>query len=335
MLALSACTCEAEPAPSLAPASPDEPAARSSADPAWPPAVVADLPPATPATEVTVRPGALEVRNHALVATWPADALARARADGPAQTTDWPRVTMTLEDPSAEGRTIPGLRDALETARRAERASTGSGSGAGVYNLRVAEAVPFERVERVLYTASLAGYGAPRLLLRAGRAEHMMPWPRAPEASREGPSEAAIRAAFEALEAGADVPTGRNGPAAEGASDDGETTDEGSDEGEETAGEVPAPRTPRLILEPDRVRAWLGDALQAPRCRRDAEPGASLTLTGEAPADAVDRCLASLRERGEGDVLTVEVAPRLPFGRLAPVLQHAARRFEGVRVVSR
>src|SRR5690606_19676560 len=45
----------------------------------WPGAFAPDLPVATPATEVIVREDGIEVDNRALVSTWPAEALARAR----------------------------------------------------------------------------------------------------------------------------------------------------------------------------------------------------------------------------------------------------------------
>jgi hypothetical protein len=344
---------------------------------------VPNLAPATPATEVTVRTGLVEVDNHALIATWPAEALARARAAAPPDAADWPRLSIRLEAPGVDGRRIPALQHAFETARRAERAGSGAGSGARVYNLRVASDVPFATVERVLYSASLAGYGAPRLLLRAGGAERMMPWPRAEAPGASAPTAAEIEAALATLRApsagagpppdeppqpsvppgtsassgsaaGSDTPVGADPSARSGSADTAnaadtadtadtedtadtadtaDTEDPADTEPSEDTAE-PAPRRARLELGEERVRAYLGDALQAPGCARDADD-AAFTFTGDARIEALARCLRHLRERGDGGALTLEVSRALPFGRLAPVLQHAARELDGVRLVAR
>lgn len=144
----------------------------------WPVALVPELPPATPATRVTVRVDGVEVSNHELVGTWPASALERARADAPAGEPDWPRIAETVGD--RDGETwIRALGSILVRTRRAERAATGSGTGAGVFNLRVESAVPIAELERVLYAAGQAGYGAPRVLLQRGSTEAMLAWPTA------------------------------------------------------------------------------------------------------------------------------------------------------------
>jgi hypothetical protein len=347
LLLLSACDCSPdEPLPTREP----QPAEAAPAEPTpdeWPTAQVPDLPPATPATVVTVRSARIDVDNHDLVATWPAPAVERARGEAPAGRADWPRLSIRLDEPSADGSQIPALSDALETARRAERASTGAGSGAGVYNLRVANDVPYETVERVLYTASLAGYRAPRLLLRAGRGERMMPWPRGAPRSADAPTEEEIAAALESVRegAGAETPALGDAPGPEreargteadeprAPAADAPGTQPGS--GDDLEPEAPEPRDPRLDLAAESISGYLGDALQAPRCERDAEADTELTLTADADVEAIGRCLRRLRERGEGDALTLTVLRTLPFGRVVTVLQRATRVFESVRLVGR
>src|SRR5690606_9488032 len=90
---------------------------------------------------------------------------------------------------------------ALARARRAERAATGEGTGAGTFNLRVASAVPFAEVERALRAAAQAGYGAPSIVLDAGDGERALRWPSArpaPAPSREQ-IEAALRGEAQTL----------------------------------------------------------------------------------------------------------------------------------------
>lgn len=191
LLVLSGCSCERAPQPARV--VPDPPA-----EPEWPRAIDPDLPHATPATDVTVRRDRVDVDNAALVATWPADELSRARTEAPAGISDWPRVSFSVTSLGGELEIAP-LREHLATARRAERAGTGAGTGAGAFDLRVASDVPYELVERVLYSAAGAGYGAPRVVLDADDGARMLAWPSA----RPGPApsrdeiEAALRAVVE------------------------------------------------------------------------------------------------------------------------------------------
>lgn len=328
-----ACTCGSEESSDA-----DRPRiARSSvagpADEAWPASVLAGLPPATPATVVTVHTTAIDVDNRELVATWPASALERASREVPRQETlDWPRIARRLEQPPTDGARIPALQEALDLARRAERASSGAGSGGGVYNLRVASDVPFERVERVLYTASLTGYGVPRLLLRAGSEERMLPWPRGSALVQDALSEDEIEAALAPLRERA----AQRDPAASRAPGTAEAARARAEN--EVAGRpsdaTSSARHPRVELGSDLVRAYLGDALQAPGCAGDAE-GQEFTFTGDADLEAMARCFRRLHDRAEHDTLTLEVPRDAPFGRLAPLLQHATHIFSGVRLVRR
>ncbi|MEC7523667.1 MAG: hypothetical protein VYE22_27540 [Myxococcota bacterium] len=267
-------------------------------------AALDDLAPATPATEVHVRAEAIRVRNHALVGTWPEPALAAARASAPEGAVDWPRLDETLEAPTAGPTRLPQLEPILSRARRAEASASGSGSGAGVYNLRVDGDVPFAQVQRVLLSASMAGYGAPRLILEGEDGDRMMPWPPAPSEGRLSEDEIAE------LLAAAGAPA-------------------------ETPAEAPPapPPTARLELEEERVRAWIGETLQAPGCERDAAEALTLTFDGDAPAEALSRCVARLAARAPRSRLTLAVAPELPFARVAPVLQHGAARFDAVALL--
>ncbi len=135
--------------------------------------------------------------NHALVATWPPEDLARAAAEAPAGEDDWPRLSGSVTDLDDASLDIARLEELLSTARRAERASTGAGTGAGAFNLRVARDVPYALVERVLYSAARAGYGAPRILLEARDGPRMLAWPTAP------PRSAPTREEIEAIVRGA------------------------------------------------------------------------------------------------------------------------------------
>ncbi|GAB5544014.1 MAG: hypothetical protein SangKO_037740 [Sandaracinaceae bacterium] len=264
-----------------------------------------DLPLATPATEVTLRRGAIRVHNHALVGTWPAEALEAARGAGPEGAMDWPRLDTTLEAPTADGSRFPSLEAVLVRARRAEASATGSGSGAGVYNFRVDADVPMVDLQRVMFSASMAGYGAPRLLFDADGEERMMPWPRAPNDARLTEAQIAelLAAAGQPVEPAPSAPT-----------------------------TPPAPPGARLELDDERARAYVGDRLQAPGCERDAAEGTQMTFDGDAPVDALVRCLARLATRVEGRRLVLRADGELPFGRVAPLLQHAAADFEQVSV---
>lgn len=189
-LLLAGCTCAVEPTPAAPRAAPESP------PPEWPPALV-DLEPQPPATRVTLLGQRMEVDNGAMIDMWRADAVARAEADPDPAWPAWPRIHASIEDPTVEGNTFVALLEVLRTARRAERASTGSGSGAGAYDLRVATVVAYGNFERVLYTASRAGYGTPRIVLGEDDALARFNWPRA--APSVAPSEAEIRAGLEAI----------------------------------------------------------------------------------------------------------------------------------------
>ena len=298
------CTCESEP-PRAHPFVPAlEPALEP--PPTWPEIPLTGLAPAAPATTVSVERARIRVDNAALVETWPASDLERARGSVPPGSPGWPRVSETLEEPAVDGESIPALLDALERASDAQRAGTGAGAG-GVFNLRVAPDVPFRTVQNVLYTAGLASFGPPRLLVapRDGApptGDRMMPWP---NSRGSGPSPAEIARLFEAAGDG------------------------------EPVAPRPPPRAARLVLGAERVEAYLGSALQAPGCATDAAEGTELTLLAEAPVDAFARCLTALRGRVEDPTLTLVVEPDLPFGRLAPVLVLASTSFPRVRTVSR
>jgi hypothetical protein len=168
----------------------------------WPEALSDTLPLATPATTVTLRAEHVEVSNLDLVGTWPAAALARARAEARAEDAAWPRLQATLSTPAVEGMRLPALQPLLARARRAERAATGTGSGAGTFLLRVEREVPISEVERVLYTAAQAGYGTPRIVLERGGREHVLEWPTAP--ARRAPTREELEAALARPEALAD-----------------------------------------------------------------------------------------------------------------------------------
>ncbi len=172
-------SCERAAEPAAAP-----PPAAPRAD--WPRAVVPDLAEATPATLVTVEPERVQVSNRGLIATWPAFVLERARAGRPEDEPDWPVVEA--------GGELDALPELLSRARRAERAGSEAGSGAGAFHLRVASDVPFARVERALHLAAQAGYAEPRLLLSAGETDRVLPWPSAPP--RPAPSREEIEAAL-------------------------------------------------------------------------------------------------------------------------------------------
>jgi hypothetical protein len=312
VLLAAACTCEPglapradtapeppapePPAPEVAP--PDENAAT------WPDDLVRDLEAASVATTVIVERARVRVDNTALVETWPASELERARRAAPAGSPEWPRVSETLEDPAADGESIPALLDALGRARDAQRAGTGAGGG-GAFNLRVASDVPFATVQHVMYTAGLASFGPPRLVFASSAGDRTMPWP---NGRGSGPSAQQIAQLFRA----AGDPSG------------------------EVQGETPPapPRAARLVLRAERVEAYLGPRLQAPGCAADASEGIGLTLLPDAPIDALARCLMALRGRVDDPLLTLVVEPDLPFGRVAPALVLASARFARVRVVA-
>lgn len=190
-LLVAGCTCSHE-APAAAPPSGDEPAGAQRTE--WPEPALDDLAERPPATRVTVTPDRVVVDNAALVGTWPAAAVERARAEGDSHHPRWPvlhAVTPSTADPA--------LREALADARRAERSATGAGSGAAVVDLRVSEAVRFEDYERLLLEVSRAGYRAPRVLLGRERLV-AFDWPRA--RPTVAPSQQQIRDAMRALAAG-------------------------------------------------------------------------------------------------------------------------------------
>ncbi len=190
---LAGCSCERAPEP------PPEPVRVAEPTTPWPRALVPDLEPATPATEVTVRPDWVDLDNADLIATWPALELERAEAAARAGRPGWPRLSGSVTELEGDPIAIAPLRELLETARQAERAGTGAGTGAGAFNLRVASDVPFELVERVLYTASQAGYSSPRLLLDLDDGRRVLPWPSAPP--RQAPTREQIEAALQGHQA--------------------------------------------------------------------------------------------------------------------------------------
>ena len=289
-------------------APPDPPPEASAEAPEWAVAVVPDLLLATPATRLELRAGSAHVENTELVATWPAADLRRAREGAPLGQLDWPRVLLDLERPAAEGLAAPAITAALTEARRAERAATESGSGAGVYNLRVAIDVPWEDVDRARYSAALAGYGSARLLLAAGESERMLPWPRTrPRAVLD---EAAVREVFRRVLEGAADTLAAPVPEAEAVL-----------------------RAASLTLYARGGIAYLGGIPQSPRCAADApDPERVLTFLPDVPSEVLARCLTALRARTEADVFTLMIGPDVLFGRAAPALQHAARTFPHLRV---
>ncbi|MCB9595752.1 MAG: hypothetical protein H6719_23725 [Sandaracinaceae bacterium] len=191
---LGGCTCthEAPPEPRLPTPPATEPSAPRSD--AWPEAVI-DLERRPPATRITIRPTSVELDNHAMVATWPAAALSRARATPEPGRPAWPRLHETAQLDDDER-----LASLLRLSRRAERAATGAGEGAGICDLRVGADVSFADFERVLRAAGLAGYGAPRVLLGEEEALLAFEWPRA--ASSGAPTQAQIVEALGAIERG-------------------------------------------------------------------------------------------------------------------------------------
>ncbi|MCC6873298.1 MAG: hypothetical protein IT378_03235, partial [Sandaracinaceae bacterium] len=132
------------------------------------------LPNAMPATSIAVTRDAITVSNEGLIASWPSADRARAAGDPPEGEPRWPIVTRRIERPGAEGALLPALGEALALTRRAERAATGLGSGASQCNLRIAIDVPFEHVQRVLYTLGVAGYASPRVLYGAGGSDRAL-----------------------------------------------------------------------------------------------------------------------------------------------------------------
>ncbi len=197
LLGAAGCTCEHGGPLDAAPVAvaPEPPPAPPRAE-TWPAAVV-ELASRPPATRITVRPGAVEIDNRALVATWPVAAVARAR-ESVAAPGDAPRIheTVPLED---EG----GLGAALRLARQTERAATGAGEGAGICDLRVAADVAFADFERVLRETGRAGYQTPRILLGEDDALVAFAWPRG---RSSGPSLEEIMDAIQAVQRG-DEPT--------------------------------------------------------------------------------------------------------------------------------
>ena len=195
---LAGCTCSFEPA-----------TLSTHADPApeiepvrglWPEASI-ELDPRPAATRVTVHAlDRIEVSNAELIDTWPAAAIERARADLDPAHPAWPRIHLVIDHAPHDRGVYRELLDAMRAARRAERASTGAGSGAGVYDLRLASAIDFAMFEDVLRTSAQAGYGTPRVLLSDGEGLARFEWPHARAAS--APSEAAIRRAAAAIARG-------------------------------------------------------------------------------------------------------------------------------------
>ncbi len=205
---LIGCTCGAEEPPLEAPRV-GSPRARSdvatrrepAANPeprreSWSAAVI-ELTPRPAATRVTVRPSRVDIDNDALVRTWPAAAVERAREVAEPAHPAWPRLAFHLEAPEPDR-----LLEALATARRAERASTGAGSGAGVVDLRVAADVPWGELSETLLAAGRAGYARTRLLLEGPESELVAFEWRHAASSSSAPTLDEIRAAMGAIARG-------------------------------------------------------------------------------------------------------------------------------------
>ncbi len=290
---LSACECGASDRPRERAA--EETAPEAPAPPGDPDPTLA-LAAAGPATVVSLRAGALLVDNQALLDSWPPAARRTAEAADPGDVPGWPRLERRLAHVS-EGRAVPELVDTLRLARRIEASATGASSGAGVYHLRIGDEVPFVEVERVLYSASLAGYGRPRLRLAREGGERELPWPESPRADP-----AAVQAALEAFASGAPVP------------------------------EPPAPAvTARVRLRANGVDVLVGATRQAAGCLDEAPPDARRTYPPTVDAAIVTRCLDAL---GDGP-WALEIDAALPFGRVEPLLARMAVSGRPIRVVTR
>ncbi|MFK7985014.1 MAG: hypothetical protein AB8I08_03210 [Sandaracinaceae bacterium] len=301
-LVLSGCGvegCSAGPAAHL-PDPQSAPAAELPSEAAYPAAVVESLPSATPASTVTIDPSGVSVDNVELLTSWPPDALARAQASSSVE--GWPRVQVSLPYPSDETGEIPALRAALTQTREAERAATGAGQGAGTYNLRVANAVPFRVLQRVLFSSAMAGYGPPRILVSSPAGDRLLQWPSSLPRNVPTPEQ------FAALMRGAPLP--------------------------ENPDALPEPERPaRAILRPDgAVQVQLGDATQTAGCAAASEEPDPVTLLPDASPASFARCFEALHPRTDEDAIALFIAADVPFAQLSPVVQHATRVFDQVRV---
>ncbi len=266
----------------------------------YPAAVVDALPAASPATTVELRPAGIDVTNTDLLDSWPAAALQRAR--GASSEPGWPRVEVSLPFPSDETGEIPALRAALTQTREAERSATGAGQGAGTYNLRVAAAVPFSALQRVLFTSTMAGYGPPRVLLESEEGPRLLAWPASLPRNAPTPEQIA------ALVRGAPLPEDPNALA-------------------------PPERPARVILRSDgSLLVQLAEATQTAGCEAAAEVADPVTVLPSAPPSAIGGCLDALHPRTDEDALTLSIDGEVPFSQLSPVLQHATRVFDRVRI---
>lgn len=280
-----------EPASSLAETPPSHVARWTETD-------VEGLTEAGPATVVSLAVDRIEVDNGSLVAIWPGPARAAAAEADPGDVPGWPLLSRALESPEVRGRSIPALTEVLRLARRIEASATGSETGAGTYQLRVARDVPYGRLEPVLYSASLAGYGSPQLRLSTERGDVTVPWPRAPRADPE-----AIEAALEAFEAGRDIPEVATG----------------------------ASGAPRLRLTERGVDVLVEGALRAPGCAEAAPGDRAHTY----PADVEPGALVGCVEALDPEAVTLEVGAERPFGDLAPILVRLTRRELPLRILAR
>lgn len=293
----SADGCEARPAARL-PAPPA--AAAPSEDVSDPEAVVEDLAALSPATTVALSRSGLTVDNEALLASWPPDALARAQSAGGAE--GWPRVRAEMAFPSDETGELPALRAALSRTREAERSATGAGQGAGTYNLRVANDVPFRALQRVLFTSAMAGYGPPRVVLASSEGLRLLPWPASLPRNAPTPEQIA------ALLRGTPLPEDPNA--------------------------APPPERPaQVVLRPDgALLVQLAEETQTAGCEVASTEPDPVTLLPSASPASIGRCLDVLHPRSDEDAITLSIGADVPFARLSPVLQHATRVFDQVRI---
>lgn len=282
--------------PSQSPSSPTE--ATVSAQ--YPPVVRDGLPASVPATRLELRADGMHLANAELIASWPADALERAREG--ASDPDWPTLDIRLPTPSEQTGELPGLRRAFERARQAERSATGAGRGAGTYNLRVAEDVPYRALQRVLFTGAMAGYGPPRVLLGSDSGPRYLAWP--PSLPRNAPTPEQIAA----LVRGQPLP------------DDPDA--------------LPPPERPAtVVLRADGTGlVQLAGATQRAGCAEPSDEPDPVTFLADVPPEAIRRCLDALRPRTDENALTLAIDGEVRFGQLSPVLQHAAEVFETVRI---
>jgi biopolymer transport protein ExbD len=330
-LALSGCRCEALRHPDAAPPEPAEAAADV------PRASRNDLPPATPALEVSVYNDRYEVDNGPLVETWPRSDRERARQAHLDPAPDWPRVRATVPVQS-EGATLlePELQRALERAQLADRARAQQGALPLAFSIRAAPTVPWIRIVRALYTAGMVGFSEPRFVLRApdGREVALrMPLPRSSGASadtdarqREERTAALIEEARRVFESQQDeAPLGPDllrVPAVPPGSRS-----------------LPTPAPVRVDLSADRaVRVAIGSAPLVPGCGavHDAPIDAVSAHAGAIDREALVRCLDAARRAGPPiDGATLSADPDLPYGEVIAVLELLHARYHNLAIAVR